>query len=67
MLQRLTICLPMQGTVSEIPGRGMKIPQAVEQLSPHATTREAHTLKQEKPGRHRKIQCSQKKRKKELK
>ena len=52
MVQRLRICLPMQATVSAIPGRGTKTPQAVEQLSPQATTREAHTLRREKPGRH---------------
>ena len=32
------------GDLGSIPGQGTKIPNAVRQLSPHSTTREAHAL-----------------------
>ena len=32
------------GDMGSIPGWGTKIPAAMEQLNPHTTTREAHTL-----------------------
>ena len=32
------------GDLGSIPGQGTKIPNAVRQLSPHGTTREAHAL-----------------------
>ena len=35
-----------------IPGPGSKIPRAARQLSPRATTREAHELQLEKAARH---------------
>ena len=40
VVQGLRICLAVQGDLNSIPGQGTKIPHALEQLSPNATTTE---------------------------
>ena len=54
MVQWLRLRASTAGGVGTIPGLGTKIPHAAEQLSPRATTTEAHAptasaLQQEKP------------------
>ena len=51
VVQWLTICLPTQGDSGSISGRGTKVPYAVGQLSPCATTREKPTCRNEEPAR----------------